>query len=82
MKTEPVPVIARSKATKQSIQYPIKVWIASRSLSLGAHLRDPLARNDEWSAYAQSICFAMTEIGAVQANHYFTNERDGCTCNE
>jgi hypothetical protein len=35
-----------SEATKQSIlsRHP---WIASRSLSSGAHSRDPLARNDE-----------------------------------
>jgi hypothetical protein len=40
-------VIARSKATKQSIFSPgATVWIASRSLSSGAHSRDPLARND------------------------------------
>jgi len=37
-------VIARSEATKQSISR--HRWIASRSLSSGAHSRDPLARND------------------------------------
>jgi hypothetical protein len=25
----------------------LRLWIASRSLSSGAHSRDPLARNDE-----------------------------------
>jgi hypothetical protein len=39
-------VIARSEATKQSSLFLLP-WIASRSLSSGAHLRDPLARNDE-----------------------------------
>ena len=39
-------VIARSKATKQSILSFVARWIASRSLSSGAHSRDPLARND------------------------------------
>src|ERR1019366_1371383 len=39
-------VIARSKATKQSILSSKALWIASRSLSSGAHSRDPLARND------------------------------------
>ncbi len=39
-------VIARSEATKQSILPYIARWIASRSLSSGAHSRDPLARND------------------------------------
>jgi hypothetical protein len=32
-------------ATKQSI-FVVRQWIASRSLSSGAHSRDPLARND------------------------------------
>ena len=42
-------VIAKSKATKQSILSFFLCaarWIASRSLSSGAHSRDPLARND------------------------------------
>jgi hypothetical protein len=38
-------VIARSEATKQSID-ATEAWIASRSLSSGAHSRDPLVRND------------------------------------
>jgi len=38
-------VIARSEATKQSI-VTTWLWIASRSLSSGAHSRDPFARND------------------------------------
>src|SRR5439155_9834535 len=41
----PNPVIARSEATKQSRLFS-RLWIASRSLSSGAHSRDPLARND------------------------------------
>ncbi|MBX9645448.1 MAG: hypothetical protein K2X57_00145, partial [Xanthobacteraceae bacterium] len=40
-------VIARSEATKQSSFPRAALWIASRSLSSGAHSRDPLARNDE-----------------------------------
>jgi hypothetical protein len=40
-----VVVIARSAATKQSSPW-LQLWIASRSLSSGAHSRDPLARND------------------------------------
>jgi len=31
---------------KQSIAPQAEEWIASRSLSSGAHSRDPLARND------------------------------------
>jgi hypothetical protein len=39
-------VIARSKATKQSIgDFPQLPWIASRILPSGAHSPDPLARN-------------------------------------
>jgi hypothetical protein len=36
-----------SNATKQSILSLLaRLWMASRSLSSGAHSRDPLARND------------------------------------
>jgi len=41
-------VIARSVATKQSMVQQVERWIASRSLSSGAHSRDPLARNDDY----------------------------------
>ena len=44
------PVIARSEATKQSMSPLAPLWIASRSLSSGAHSRDPLARNDDVEA--------------------------------
>ena len=40
-------VIARGEATKQSRTFAPHGWIASRSLSSGAHSRDPLARNDD-----------------------------------
>src|SRR5689334_20960510 len=36
-----------AEATKQSMSQQVARWIASRSLSSGAHSRDPLARNDE-----------------------------------
>src|SRR6185295_6548064 len=36
-----------SEATKQSMAQQAERWIASRSLSSGAHSRDPLARNDD-----------------------------------
>jgi hypothetical protein len=39
-------IIARSEATKQSNAVFSEAWIASPSLSSGAHSRDPLARND------------------------------------
>jgi hypothetical protein len=35
-----------ASAAKQSIFLCVGLWIASRSLSSGAHSRDPLARND------------------------------------
>jgi hypothetical protein len=40
-----------SEATKQSICPRVERWIASRSLSSGAHSRDPLARNDGEARY-------------------------------
>jgi hypothetical protein len=36
----------RSDEAIQSVNPPVDIWIASRSLSSGAHSRDPLARND------------------------------------
>src|SRR5581483_9875263 len=35
-----------AQATKQSSSGLLRFWIASRSLSSGAHSRDPFARND------------------------------------
>src|ERR1700679_3352366 len=49
-----VVVIARSNATKQSSVSRAEPWIASRSLSSGAHSRDPLARNDVGKILAQA----------------------------
>ena len=40
-----LPSLRGALATKQSM-LPAAKWIASRSLSSGAHSRDPLARND------------------------------------
>jgi predicted GTPase len=40
-------VIARSDSDEQSMVPKVEMRIASRSLSSGAHSRDPLARNDE-----------------------------------
>jgi hypothetical protein len=42
----PPPSLRGALATKQSIARQAERWIASRSLSSGAHSRDPLARND------------------------------------
>src|SRR5260370_25677850 len=41
------PSLRGALATKQSSFLYAAPWIASRSLSSGAHSRDPLARNDE-----------------------------------
>jgi len=41
------PSLREAIATKQSTPKQAVLWIASRSLSSGAHSRDPLARNDE-----------------------------------
>jgi hypothetical protein len=71
-------VIARSEATKQSIS-PRKEgsWIASRSLSSGAHSRDPLARNDVERAsshtfafsprHAPEVCSELSALSKVRA---------------
>src|SRR5438132_1678135 len=40
------PSLRGALATKQSISPHAAPWIASRSLSSGAHSRDPVARND------------------------------------
>jgi hypothetical protein len=40
-------VIARSASDEAIHSFFVARWIASRSLSSGAHSRDPLARNDE-----------------------------------
>ena len=40
------PSLRGALATKQSSFPHVALWIASRSLSSGAHSRDPLARND------------------------------------
>src|ERR1700694_1242239 len=40
------PSMLGAKATKRSSFYPC-IWVASRSLSSGAHSRDPLTRNDD-----------------------------------
>jgi hypothetical protein len=50
-------VFARSEATKQS-SLALRLWIASRSLSSGAHSRDPLTRNDD-KALAQPNLIAL-----------------------
>ena len=39
-------VIARSESDEAIHSYFAATWIASRSLSSGAHSRDPLARNN------------------------------------
>ena len=52
-------VIARSVARKQS-SLAAWLWIASRSLSSGAHSRDPLARNDAKRSIMLSSCPGST----------------------
>jgi hypothetical protein len=42
------PSLRGATATKQSISPQAALWIASRSLSSGAHSRGPLARNDDF----------------------------------
>src|ERR1700731_3100448 len=55
-------VIARSEATKQStlrLLHSRHQWIALRSLSSGAHSRDPLARDDARKAH---LCGPESEM--------------------
>src|SRR6185437_7799351 len=62
-------VIARSEATKQSIP-PLAVrWIASRSLSSGAHSRDPLARNDGKGRYDEQEAIETARRRARSVHH-------------
>jgi hypothetical protein len=41
------PSLRGALATRQSSTFFVAYWIASRSLSSGAHLRDRVARNDK-----------------------------------
>jgi len=45
----PHPIVIARSETDEAIQLSQRItfWIASWSLSSGAHSRDPLARNDE-----------------------------------
>src|ERR1700752_4338660 len=58
-----------SKATKQSIFFAVR-WIASRSLSSGAHSRDPLARNDDLS-YLFALRFLAGFLAVFFAVFFF-----------
>jgi hypothetical protein len=53
------PVIARS-VSDEAIQPFLRLWIASRSLSSGAHSRDPLARNGGLARIRATRWLAMT----------------------
>ena len=46
---------------KQSMAQQAEAWIASRSLSSGAHSRDPLARNDGARRHAGTTSSLMTK---------------------
>src|SRR6267378_4245507 len=52
---------------------PAERWIASLSLSSGAHSRDPLARNDD---FGQLCCFPTSMPGEIQM-HYRNLGRSG-----
>src|ERR1700688_1303025 len=79
-----------NSATKQSIFPRGDRWIASRSLSSGAHSRDPLARNDAESVsppprrsslvsiVGEDFSAAIAAGGAIIAERRaFTGLRDG-----
>jgi hypothetical protein len=49
-----LPSLRGAKRPKQStLLFAAPLWIASRSLSSGAHSRDPVARNDNFN----TLCF-------------------------
>ena len=52
-----------NSATKQSILSSRQAWIASRSLSSGAHSRDPVARNDDLAVRKLYQRFARASSG-------------------
>ena len=56
------PSLRGATATKQSMPPLAAPWIASRSLSSGAHSRDPLARND--GGNLQTPSFRGAPLGA------------------
>jgi hypothetical protein len=61
---------AKAEATKQSSGCCIKLWIASRSLSSGAHSRDPLARYDDLNPLSLSSHLSSAEEGeALEQMH-------------
>jgi hypothetical protein len=67
------PVIAKSKATKQSIFAPMRnFWIASRSLSSGAHSRDPLVCNDAENNFRKS---EISLDGLVETGTFSSSSR-------
>src|SRR5437016_13225375 len=64
---DPPSLAVRTMAGLESAEAPLRVggsnpalfcglWIASRSLSSGAHSRDPLARND---GYCETVCTTL-----------------------
>jgi hypothetical protein len=48
-----------ASAAKQSIERRKEGWIVSRSLSSGAHSRDPLARNDGSERWVAALQFRI-----------------------
>ena len=71
-------VIARRVATEQSSFLIVAQgsWIASRSLSSGAHSRDPLARNDDEEAIEfYSITLARISASGTKHSSYFPKIR-------
>src|SRR4051794_9312286 len=62
-------VIARSKATKQSIVSWVDTSIASRSLSSGARSRDPLARNDQAQTHLCLISACDVRLSSIREKH-------------
>jgi hypothetical protein len=80
---------AQGSTCDEAIQLPVSPrerWIASRSLSSGAHSRDPLARNDDRfgclkieSGYASANAFVMPGLdpGIHPSSQQTLSEEEG-----
>src|SRR6266700_4165233 len=83
-------VIARSEATKQiHSAFARREWIASRSLSSGAHSRDPLARNDvdtvAYDCVLAARCARVVEVALAQKRAWGMPDAQctrGLVCND
>ena len=70
-------VIARSSCDEAIHTFFVAAWIASRSLSSGAHSRDPLARKDVDGAHQPTRYSVIARSSCDEAIHSFFVRRHG-----